>query len=82
MQGKIFSETLLTSEKQVPGEVVHREVVDVEAGKVEGVEVLQVRRRQEHDHVPLGHEHHLAWSQYYKTKANASQQTAKYSKDP
>ena len=39
---------------------MHGEVVDVEAGEVEGVEVFQVRRGQEHDHVPLSHEHHLA----------------------
>jgi len=39
---------------------MHGEVVDVEAREVQGVEVFQVRRRQEHDHVPLGHEHHLA----------------------
>ena len=35
------------------------EVVDVESGKGERVQVEEGRRAQVDDHVPLGHEHHL-----------------------
>jgi hypothetical protein len=38
---------------------VHGQVVDVEAGGDERVQVSEERRRQEHDDVPFGHEQHL-----------------------
>ena len=39
---------------------MHGEIVDEEAGIVEGVQVWEAGRGQEHDDVPLGHEHHLS----------------------
>ncbi len=63
-----FQFWLLTCEQEVSGEVVHGEVVDVESGEDEGVEIFQTRRRQEHDHVPLRHEQHLAWKKYEKSE--------------
>ena len=44
----------------VPGKVVHGEVADVEAGKLQAGQGADGGGAEEHDHVPVPHEVHLA----------------------
>ena len=39
---------------------MHAEIIDEQAREGESVQIWEGWRAQEHDDVPLGHEHHLA----------------------